>query len=399
MLGANDRRVAAREEDELGTRPSGHVVLVPGFFGFANLGDFRYFGHVERCLRESLAARGLDVRVVHAPVPPTASLRERAAAVADAIAVGAVEPGGIHIVGHSTGGLDARLLVTPGATLPTAASVEGIARRVRSVVTVATPHHGTPTASYFNSRMGQKLLQLVSAITIHAIRLGGVPLPAMVALAEALALPRRLTELQGGLIDSVYQGILQDFSADRRAQIVAFLGQVIGDQALMAQLGPEAMDLFDARTSDRRSVRYGCVVTRARPPRLRGVMSTGLSPSGQVGYALYRVLHGIAAAAPAAARATSEQVTTLTRAFGTEPSTTDNDAVVPTLSQVHGEVLGAVWADHLDVIGHFGDTQRDPPHHDWLMTHSAFDRHAFARTWDAVADFIVRHHARSKDAQ
>jgi len=29
-----------------------HVVLVPGFFGFANLGDFAYFGHVRELLAE-----------------------------------------------------------------------------------------------------------------------------------------------------------------------------------------------------------------------------------------------------------------------------------------------------------------------------------------------------------
>jgi hypothetical protein len=34
-----------------------HVVLVPGFFGFANLGDLAYFGHVHAFLSEAYAAR------------------------------------------------------------------------------------------------------------------------------------------------------------------------------------------------------------------------------------------------------------------------------------------------------------------------------------------------------
>ncbi len=373
-----------------------HVVLIPGFFGFANLGDFKYFGHVERFLAPALERRGLTPNVVHASVPPTASLRERAAAVADALAARVVVPGGIHLIGHSTGGLDARLLVSPGVDLPTAAGVEGFARRVRTVISVATPHLGTPTATYFSTRLGQRLLQLVSVVTIHAIRVGGVPLPAMVALAEALTLPRRMTELQGGLIDAVYQGILQDFSPERRAQIVDFLGQVIRDQALMLQLGPEGMDLFEAGTTDRRSVRYASVVTRARPPRLQGMLATGLSPSGQVGYALYRALYGIAAGGAGKGTLSPEQATALDHAFGERPAETDNDAVVPTLSQVRGQVLAAVWSDHLDVLGHFAGPGYEPPHHDWLMTHSRFDRVAFERVWGAVADYIAAHHSRPK---
>jgi len=32
-------------------RPRQHVWLVPGFFGFANLGDFAYFGHVREAFQ------------------------------------------------------------------------------------------------------------------------------------------------------------------------------------------------------------------------------------------------------------------------------------------------------------------------------------------------------------
>lgn len=54
-----------------------HLFLVPGFFGFANLGDLAYFGHVRAELIRALAALAVDARVQVVGVPPTASLLRR----------------------------------------------------------------------------------------------------------------------------------------------------------------------------------------------------------------------------------------------------------------------------------------------------------------------------------
>ena len=55
-----------------------HVVLVPGFFGFATLGEFAYFAHVRDLLAEELPAVGVtgEIAVVH--TVPTASIARRA---------------------------------------------------------------------------------------------------------------------------------------------------------------------------------------------------------------------------------------------------------------------------------------------------------------------------------
>src|SRR5579864_2276718 len=90
-----------------------HVYLVPGFFGFTNLGELTYFGHVVRFLAEH---GGESAPRVHAvKTPPTASLPTRAARLAEAIAA-TMGPGDapIHLIGHSSGGLDVRLLLSPG---------------------------------------------------------------------------------------------------------------------------------------------------------------------------------------------------------------------------------------------------------------------------------------------
>src|SRR4029079_70350 len=53
----------------------------------------------------------------------------------------------IHIVGHSTGGLDARLLAAPGGRLIPGDLEERIGKKIRSVVPISTPHYGVPLAS------------------------------------------------------------------------------------------------------------------------------------------------------------------------------------------------------------------------------------------------------------
>src|SRR5262245_3219598 len=102
------------------TRPL-NVLLIPGFFGFGRLGDISYFAGVTTFLENALLARGLEAKVVEVVTPPTSSIRQRAARVLEALALVAEAPGDIHLVGHSTGGLDARLAIAQTAALPTKA--------------------------------------------------------------------------------------------------------------------------------------------------------------------------------------------------------------------------------------------------------------------------------------
>lgn len=367
-----------------------HVFLIPGFFGFADLGDVRYFAHVERSLRKALRARGVEPRLHMARVPPTGSLTRRAAALAEEIAAADPAIEDVHLIGHSTGGLDARLLCAPGVELPTDVPVGPIAARVRSVVAVATPHRGTPMAAWFTNRLGQPLLRLVSAATLRVIQLGGVPRRPLVRLLRALRPTGGLAGLDGGLLDSIYSDILRDFSPESREQLSRFFAEVTADTALMAQLGTQAMDLFNAKATAREGVRYGSVVTRARPPSLRGMVKAGLRPGMQGTYALYQLLYRISGAwTPADVHDDLMQRRTLEAAYGDLPDPTANDAIVPTRSQVYGKVVRAVWADHLDVIGHFSGARLDPPHHDWLHTRSHFDSAAFEAVWSDVAAFAL----------
>ena len=191
------------------------------------------------------------------------------------------------------------------------------------------------------------------------------------------------------LLDELFGRLLEDFTVGRRRAVRALLGDVVRDQALMLQLTPEAMEVFNASVLPRPGVRYGAVVAQAARPSLRSTLAVGLDPAAQVTHALYGALHQIIAAAPGRdmPRLAAHQARALRRAYRVLPDSDGNDGIVPTLSQTWGHVLHAAVGDHLDVLGHFGDAAHDPPHVDWLVTGSGFDRRAIrersGRTWSA----------------
>ena len=141
-----------------------HVVLIPGFFGFVNLGELTYFKHVRTHITEWAKHNGINV-VVHRPrTPPTAALSVRAHVLHALIQYDIPEGEPIHLIGHSAGGLDARWLTSPTTTLDGDAS-DTVAKRVNTVVCVSSPHRGTPLATLFDSVMGGSLLRLFSTLS------------------------------------------------------------------------------------------------------------------------------------------------------------------------------------------------------------------------------------------
>jgi hypothetical protein len=370
-----------------------HIYLVPGFLGFANLGRLTYFGHVRRVLTEHLSALGLEPHIHIVRTPPTASLPTRAARVAEAIDATARRGGApLHLIGHSSGGLDVRLLTAPGVGLPTALDVGRLAARVRTVVTVATPHHGTPLAALFTTLRGQQLMQLLSLNTVYVLNFGHLPLAALLWMGSLLVRFGGLVA-DSDVLDELFGRLLEDFSVGRRRAVRALLRDVVRDQALMLQLTPEAMEVFNATVLRRSGIRYGAVVAQAARPSLLSTLGVGLDPAAQVTHALYSAVHQLIAAAPArvSPRLAPDQARALRRAYRAIPSPEANDGIVPTLSQTWGHVAHAAVADHLDVLGHFRDAAHDPRHVDWLVTGSGFDRQRFDALWADVAGFLVGH--------
>ncbi|MCW5893183.1 MAG: triacylglycerol lipase [bacterium] len=364
-----------------------HVLLVPGFFGFTNLGDLRYFGHVRDALLRGFAARGLEASVAVVRTLPTASLPRRAARVAATLATLPDDGAPVHLVGHSSGGLDLRLLTSPGVALPTEVAVEALLARVRSVVTVTTPHHGTPLAAVFTGLLGQRLLQLLSLVTIYVLRFGHLPLTAVFKVGQVFAHLDGRLGLEGALLDELYAQLLADFSPERRDAVAAFLADVESDRGLLPQLTPEGMALLNATAAPRPGLRAGSVVAMAAPPGVRSTLRVGLDPAAQATHVMYQALHRLTRMRPEEVPpCTDAQADVMRAAYGTVPDADANDGVVPTRSQPWGTLLHAARGDHLDVLGHYG---AEPPHVDWLATGTGFDRGAFEALWDDVMRFLL----------
>lgn len=366
------------------------VYLVPGFFGFANLGGITYFHHVHDALQAEFNQRGLEVEIIPVATLPTGSIRARTARLVEQVAATAGEKGVIHLVGHSTGGLDTRLMVTPSVALPSEVDVEPLARRVRSVVTVAAPHLGTPMASIFNSLFGQNLLWALSLGTIYTLRFGRLPLRALFELIGIVTRIDRRLGLKSSILEQFYRELFSDFGAERGAEINEFLGLIRQDRSVIGQLTPGAIDLFNASTSDRKSVHYGCVVTRAAGLSLSTAVRLKFDIYSHSSHILFRMLQVLTARNGHYFDLHPDQEEKIIDAYGDAPSCHCNDGVVPTLSQVWGEIIHVTRADHLDVCGHFREPDHDPPHVDWFISGSGFTREDFEELWGDVARFMLR---------
>lgn len=370
------------------------VYLVPGFFGFVNLGDLYYFGHLADLLVDAFRDQGHAVEIVRVNSHPTASVRTRAQRLLQAITETSRDDEGevaLHILGHSTGGLDARLMLSPEVKLGDGFDASSIAPRVRTLVTAATPHRGTPLASFFNTVFGAQMLRLLSVTTLYTLRYGHLPLTFVLRFGALLTKMDDFVGWRGTLVDQLFADLLSDFSPERRKAVQDFFKEVGGNQALVTQLTPDAMDLFNASTGDRPGVAYGSVLTCGRAPSLGSVIDVGLHPYAQATRTIYSLLHGRTGAEPIDPKKLPTEHTDRIRViYGKLPEPNANDGVVPTLSQPWGQVLAVVNADHLDVIGHFPDKNHDPPHIDWLSSGTGFSRPVFEELWRNVAGWMIR---------
>jgi hypothetical protein len=365
------------------------VFLVPGFFGFTSVGAVSYFEQVEQTLQRALRERGVDARVVRCKTQPTASIPRRADELRrQVLRYGGLDAPALHFVGHSTGGLDVRLLLAPGARLGRDdATAAQIAARTRTAISVATPHHGTPLANHFTTVQGQSLLLVLSGLATSGPGRGTV-----LATAKAIAVVARVDDWLGrreGALDRIAEGLLRKLRYDERDPLWRYLAEIERDQGAVLQLTPEGTALFDAAVADRDGVDYACVVAGVPPPR-EGLDKGLLDPEYLALRSLFRLLHGLTARPhphyPYPAPALADR-RTIHHALGVDLTPQTNDGVVPTLSQLHGRLLHAACADHLDVVGHY--TLAGGRTADWLPSGAGFTPDGFAATWDAVASAIA----------
>ena len=375
-------------------------------FGFTRLASYDYFSHVERALAARFAKEGLAIEAHGSDVLPTASVRRRAARLAEQIARTATGDGTIHLLGHSTGGLDARLVASPSAQLPVESM--GWLPRLRSITTMNTPHYGTPLASFFATAKGQQVLYALSAFTVIGLSLGARPLAVASVLMGIIGRGDRALGLTLPILDRSVESLLGLVDDARGPDLRAYLKAIKEDQGAMLQLSPEAMDLMVAGFEDRPGVWYQSTVSMAPTPTARKWIRTVGHPWHALSLALFTTLHGITArhdprypcalapakpATPAAAQLEPAEAM-LSAALGGSPDLHANDGCVPIRSQLWGTLVWAGLGDHLDVLGHFHsesvEQRLELRHHDWLTSGSRFNEASFEALMDAVAAGMLK---------
>lgn len=376
-----------------------HVYFSPGMFGFGRLGSYNYFAHVERELTARFAAAGHELVAHIIEDLPTASIRRRATRLAEIVA----ETSGseaVHLLGHSTGGLDARLAASP-ATRSIAATSLAWLPRLRSVTTMNTPHFGTPLASFFATANGQRVLAALSVLTVAGLSLGAQPLAAASVLLGFLRGIDKTFPFKLQLLDRAIESVVGLLDDARTPELREFLAGIQDDQGSMVQLSPESMDLVVAGFEDRPGVIYQSTASMSPSPKPRRFLETVGHPWRAVSLSLFFALHHVTAAYNgrypcAAMRDTAPwsgpvNEALLAQVFAGSPALDANDGVVPIRSQLWGTLVWAGLGDHLDVIGHYRD-DRDPAsvpaelrHRDWLTSSSNFGAAEFAALLDAVA--------------
>jgi triacylglycerol lipase len=367
-----------------------NVYLVPGFFGFTELGTISYFYRVRETLDELLRQRGTEATIVECLTSPAGSIRYRAdRLLQQVIDTGGLQADEIHFIGHSTGGLDIRLLLTPNVTLrPDGSSEAEVVARTGCAITVATPHHGTPLADFFTLVPGRQMLQTVARLVTTPMG-RFVIVSAARGVALAAAIDSRLR--RDTFLDVISRLLLRHLTLHDDDPVFAFVRQVSVDQASILQVTPECMDLFNAAVVDHPDVDYSCVVTGAPEPPAAYSPSDLLSPERLALGGLFLALWTLTSrehkrfpypVPPAPV------LDALAREIERAHSPATNDGIIPTLSQVHGEVLGAFTADHYDVLGRFGHPT-SPPLSDWLPSGTGFDETRFRDLWERVADRIA----------
>ncbi len=368
------------------------VFLIPGFFGFQSFGSYNYFNGISDIIIARLKeGHGINAEIINCRTKPTGSLTSRARSTVDEVLLsGGHKARSLHFVGHSTGGLDARLLLTPGVKLRQDDYEKEIVKRTRSLTTVSTPHYGTPIASFFTTFQGKHILNMLTALANNKRGRQGIFWAAQAAGLVAKA--DNYLGLKNTILDEFANNIIKKLTLEDDDPVWDYLKKVQQDQGALLQLTPEGMDLFNAAVIDAPEINYRSVISATNRPALTGLFSKYKTPSKAGSMALFLLLREICSRPHKAypcPRPSNVELVKLEENLSFKVDERTNDGVSPCLSQIHGKLLTSTQADHLDIVGQFNREGLDQKYADWLVSNSHFNEDEFRRVWVKVADEIA----------
>jgi pimeloyl-ACP methyl ester carboxylesterase len=383
------------------------MILVPGFGAFDALGSVLYYSKVLEVLRE-------DKRLcVHFfPNLPMASVASRAEAlevwIGKRVERGTIQDDdAIHLVGHSTGGLDIRQLL---ARLRDSDS-KGILDHVKSIQCISTPHRGTNLARWagwlgLGARCGVGLLlrgmQFLGSRGTgclgHALRCHVQRDRAPDWLDAILDAWRGMSQCQGS---SGYEAAKAREAYHTSLQ---WLENMARDTAAISDLRPVSecgcvrhSPLTPARWSEDDLAKESALLKDLKiDHRVRSIatMAWPVASSCCGGCLdLFRKLHWVICQRPQSSLYPHAETVDLDRLLGGKPVTVDreaNDGIVNSISMIwpDHQRTWIVEADHGDIIGHYPQVQKVGAY-DLLVSQPAFTQQQFKDVWRSVRRHAV----------
>jgi triacylglycerol lipase len=367
------------------------IYLVPGFFGFKELGAYSYFHRVAVTIKSHMKKKGIDAEIIEVDTIPTASIRRRALRLIETVREnGGTAHDNLHFIGHSTGGLDIRMMLTPDVRLAPGKEEVEIGRLTRTAVTISTPHYGTPLANFFTSLNGRNLLLLISLMATSG--------PGRYSLYAAARLIRRYSSLvrfighKDNILDSLAENLLAQIRPDKGDAIWEYLRRISQDQGAMIQLTPEGMDLFNGAVTDRQSVEYISYISASPPPDPKLLIPRPGNPYLAFTHLIYAACYHITRKEHRhyPYPGIDEETMTAARNVLNFPiNAATNDGVVPALSQFWGKTGGILSADHMDVVGQFQHIHNGKTYSTWMMSGSGFNEDRFEESWRDIVERIA----------
>lgn len=389
-----------------------HIVLVPGFGGFDALGSLRYYHGVTDVLKATD-----DERPVHYfPNLPTASVLTRARSLQVWLTElrnrGALGRGDdIHLVGHSTGGLDLRQLLI-NLRKQRRAGADGhppLLDQLRTVQFISTPHQGTALAHRLGRTRTRVLAsRLVLRLMYEGARgLRGKGLGVLGRILMPLSPRHRTADWIDAVIDTLVgcysqEGSLQSATArGTYFDVLRWLLHMTSDFAAITDLDPAPSPKAPpspAHAGDLERAQEVAFIEE-HGIQVRSIVTVA-SPGKAWQSALFNLLHLLTALHPPKPLWRTHTVRELWTGKFRVLHPADNDGLVNCVSQVWPDETRSqlLEGDHADVIGHF--RSRPPPspaggatsafhQYDLLNSPAGFDQRRFTRLWEDIARFAA----------
>ncbi len=365
------------------------VILVPGFAGFDILGSLSYYEGVMEILRRS--APQLSVHLFESI--PSAGVSTRAEALGVWLAEQSLrgtirKRDSIHLVGHSTGGLDLRELLfqlaygSGGVWGEMALEGPELLKQIHSLQFLSTPHRGSNLARWVQGSqpLPQILARLLFLSLHHLGPLFWITLGRALKRAPFLGQSPHFIHAVADMLDEA--GVLG--SGYQRARSRAVFYDLLRWSSEMAS---DQRALRDLQPSKERGESPEVELTLYEGRSTRSIVTVaGLKPEAQL---LFSSLHALLAFRPSPKLGVPCSLPFLLqpqeqRSLGLE----DNDGIVNSVSMVWPDVERSliVEADHADIIGHYG--QKASKSYDLLPSGLGFDQERFEKIWENIAVFI-----------